>query len=121
MQFQLPVWFLYAVHAAVLLASLLCFLLAKVEVARLRVDMRAEAERRRQETDRALRSAMEASVERAEAAEPQAGAGINFSRRAQILRLSKRGERPEQIAAALNLPMNEVSLVLKLHQRATAV
>jgi len=42
-------------------------------------------------------------------------AGMNLSRRAQILRMHKRGERPEQIAAALNLPPSEVELLLKLH------
>jgi len=40
---------------------------------------------------------------------------LNLSRRSQILRLAKRGERPEQIAAALGLPSNEVELLLKLH------
>lgn len=40
--------------------------------------------------------------------------GMNISRRSQILRLHRRGERPEQIAAALGLPQGEVDLLLKL-------
>jgi len=120
MPFQLPVWLLCALHAGVLLAALLCFFLTKAEVARLRGEMSAEAERWRRESDAALRSIMETTAAVAEPAVSHAAAGMNFSRRAQVLRLSKRGERPEQIAAALNLPFNEVSLVLKLHRRATA-
>ena len=41
---------------------------------------------------------------------------MNTSRRSQVLRMHRRGDRPEQIAAALNLPQNEVDLLLKLHQ-----
>ena len=40
--------------------------------------------------------------------------GMNVSRRSQVLRMHKRGERPEQIAAALGLPLNEVDLLLKV-------
>jgi DNA-binding NarL/FixJ family response regulator len=43
---------------------------------------------------------------------------MNTSRRSQVLRMHRRGERPEQIAAALGLPQNEVDLLLKL-QRAS--
>ena len=41
--------------------------------------------------------------------------GINLTKRSQILRMHKRGERPEQIAAALCLPSSEVDLLLKFH------
>ena len=40
--------------------------------------------------------------------------GMNVSRRGQVLRMHKRGERPEQIATALGLPLNEVELLLKV-------
>ncbi len=40
---------------------------------------------------------------------------INLNSRTQILRMHRRGERPEQIAAALSLPLNEVQLLLKIH------
>lgn len=42
--------------------------------------------------------------------------GMNFTRRAAALRMSYRGEQPEQIAAALKIPRREVELLLKLHR-----
>jgi hypothetical protein len=45
-------------------------------------------------------------------------AGMNASQRAQILRLARRGDRPDQIAAALGLPLHEVNLTLKIHRAA---
>lgn len=44
------------------------------------------------------------------------GGGMNFSRRTRVLRMHRRGGRPDQIAAALNVPVNEVTLLLKLQQ-----
>jgi hypothetical protein len=44
--------------------------------------------------------------------------GMNASRRTQVLRMYRRGERPEQIAAALSLPQNEVDLLLKVSEQA---
>jgi len=44
--------------------------------------------------------------------------GMNISRRAQVLRMHKRGEQPEQIAAALGVAFNEVELLLKLSRDA---
>jgi hypothetical protein len=43
-------------------------------------------------------------------------AGINLSRRSQALRLYRRGETPEQIAASLMVPTGEVRLLLKVHR-----
>lgn len=42
--------------------------------------------------------------------------GLNFSRRTRVLRMHRRGDRPDQIAAALGVPLNEVNLLLKLQQ-----
>jgi hypothetical protein len=42
-------------------------------------------------------------------------AGMNLDRRSQALRMHRRGESPAQIAAALNLPLQEVDLLLKVH------
>ena len=50
---------------------------------------------------------------------PDAG-GMNFSRRTRVLRMYRRGGRPDQIAAALGIPVNEVNLLLKLQQLAEA-
>jgi len=42
--------------------------------------------------------------------------GMNLSKRTQALRMSRRGERPERIAAALGLPQKEVELLVKVHR-----
>lgn len=44
------------------------------------------------------------------------GPALNLNKRGQILRMRRRGENPETIAAALGVPQNEVSLLLKVHQ-----
>ena len=41
--------------------------------------------------------------------------GMNVVKRSQALRMHRRGDRPEQIAAALDLPRQEVDLLLKVH------
>jgi hypothetical protein len=41
---------------------------------------------------------------------------LNFTRRTRALRLHRRGDRPDQIAAALNIPQNEVALLLKMQE-----
>ena len=43
-------------------------------------------------------------------------AGFNLSKRSQALRMHRRGEEPAQIAAALDLPRQEVELLLKVHR-----
>ena len=43
-------------------------------------------------------------------------AGMNLNKRGQALRLYRRGEKSEQIAASLSLPLNEVELLLKVHR-----
>jgi len=42
-------------------------------------------------------------------------AGLNLTRRAQALRMHRRGESLPTIAAALQTPRNEIELLLKLH------
>ncbi|HUA64057.1 MAG TPA: hypothetical protein VML19_35255 [Verrucomicrobiae bacterium] len=43
------------------------------------------------------------------------GQGINLNKRAQALRMYKRGETIPSIAAALRTPTHEVQLLLKVH------
>ena len=53
------------------------------------------------------------------AAPPGAGApkaGLNLSKRSQALRMHRRGEPPEQIAATLAVSRQEVDLLLKVHR-----
>jgi hypothetical protein len=43
-------------------------------------------------------------------------AGFNLSKRSQALRMHRRGEPPEQIALALDVPLQEVDLLIKVHR-----
>jgi hypothetical protein len=55
----------------------------------------------------------------AETMRPTAGQqALNLNKRGQVLRMRRRGENPETIAAALAIPRNEVDLLLKVHQLA---
>jgi len=54
------------------------------------------------------------------AAPAQPPSGLNLNRRSQAIRMFRRGERPEQIAAALAIPLAEVQLLLKVHRILTA-
>jgi hypothetical protein len=42
--------------------------------------------------------------------------GFNLGKRTQALRLHRQGESPEKIAASLELPRQEVELLLKVHR-----
>jgi hypothetical protein len=42
--------------------------------------------------------------------------GLNLNKRSHALRMHRRGEAAEQIAAALELPRQEVDLLLKVHR-----
>jgi len=44
------------------------------------------------------------------------GGTMNLNKRSEALRLSRRGETSERIASALQLPRNEVELLLKVHR-----
>ena len=43
-------------------------------------------------------------------------AGLNLNKRSQALRMHRQGEAPERIASALELPRQEVELLLKVHR-----
>ncbi len=43
--------------------------------------------------------------------------GLNLNKRSQVIRMSRRGEQAEKIAASLNLPQREVELLLKVYSR----
>jgi preprotein translocase subunit YajC len=46
-------------------------------------------------------------------------AGMNLTKRAQALRMHRRGEALTSIAAALETPSNEIALMLKVHELTT--
>jgi len=41
---------------------------------------------------------------------------LNLSKRSQALRMHRKGDAPEQIAEALELPLQEVDLLIKVHR-----
>ena len=45
--------------------------------------------------------------------------GINLTRRTQILRMKRRGETAQDIASTLQIPLGEVSLILKMEKLQT--
>ena len=101
----------------------LCLLYAFV----LHLNMQIMARRGREQRDyfesrltQVLEAAERIRTEREEAPRPTpvaaAGQPLNLNKRGQVLRMRRRGEKPESIAAALSIPRNEVDLLLKVHQ-----
>jgi hypothetical protein len=93
----------------------------------LHLKMRAIVRRSRQDRqnfERRLAEVAEAAqrlrTEREEGVRPTAmpavGQPLNLNKRGQVLRMRRRGENAETIAAALSIPQNEVDLLLKVHQ-----
>lgn len=48
-------------------------------------------------------------------APPTLRSGLNLNKRSQVIRMSRRGERVDNIAASLKLPRRHVDLLLKIH------
>ena len=42
--------------------------------------------------------------------------GLNLTKRSHALRMHRRGDPPDRIAAALDIPLQEVDLLLKVHR-----
>ena|SRR5689334_478985 len=61
-----------------------------------------------------MQSQLEETGRPAAASHP--GQSLNLNKRGQVLRMRRRGETPETIAAALRIPQNEVTLLLKVHE-----
>lgn len=111
---QIPSAILVAVAA---IGSLWLFILVKT-------DLRRAARRREQDRKEILDACnkIQETIDEmrrrpspaAPAEAPLSGPAATLSRRAQILRMSRRGDRPEQIAAVLGTPVSEVILVLKM-------
>jgi hypothetical protein len=47
---------------------------------------------------------------------PPPRSGLNLNKRSQALQMSRRGEAPPEIAAALSIPQNEVELLVKVQR-----
>jgi hypothetical protein len=65
-----------------------------------------------------LSTQMKDSTDRTQIVAPSVplGSGLNLNKRSIALQMHRRGESPVQIAAALNIPRNEVELLLKVHR-----
>jgi hypothetical protein len=70
-----------------------------------------------------LRARVAEAERRAESlVSPQAPrAGMNISQRAQAIRLIRRGDRPDQIAAAVGMNAGEVELLGRIHRMTSSV
>ena len=76
---------------------------------------------------RKLEEQLDSATARIQDAEEHAGmlvppatpkSGLNVSLRTQVIRMSRRGDRAEHIAASLSVPKREVELLLKVHRLA---
>ncbi len=113
----------YALLALGLAGCLHLFLSVKREMTSLKksaLQDRRQAEaalaqaRRRMEEIQALLEGLEETAQQAATPGPPLTA-MNLNRRAQALRMYRRGQSADQIASVLRLPHNEVELLLKLH------
>jgi hypothetical protein len=113
----------YGALAAALLLSIGLFLSAKADLRRLEIRLAAERGRHDeilsslQQELNALKAQFDKLETRSEtpAAAVLPPGGLNVSRRNQILRMHRGGQTGSQIAAALGVPENEVSLLVKVH------
>ncbi|HEY6392744.1 MAG TPA: hypothetical protein VIX89_15800 [Bryobacteraceae bacterium] len=113
----------YAFQAAGTLACLFIFLTLKQEIRRLKSRLdRQQADEATATRDLKLR--LEEITLRLRDSEDRAGvlvapeaprSGLNLTKRSQAIRMSRRGERAENIAASLSLPRGEVDLLLKVN------
>ncbi|MGC4055676.1 MAG: hypothetical protein QM757_43200 [Paludibaculum sp.] len=123
-------WIIHPISFYLLLAvglslSLFLFVSVKKENADLRHELAAERRQRDaamsafQSTLSRLETAFQEASETTEtplALPPPPTASMNINKRAQALRMHRRGEPLEQIAATLQVPRSEVELLLKVHR-----
>lgn len=114
--------------SALVLASLAVSLAALAGAARLLRAARENAGAGRDRAEPALAS-LRASIEElqtrlgeferkplAAAVPAMPRAGLNLGKRSQVLRMNRRGDAPDQIARALEIPLTEVDLLIKVHR-----
>lgn len=119
---------LLALVAAGLLLCLLLFLFAKLELARLARRLQTEARETRASIETLRRALAELQLDLREVEErtgvlaPPAPprSGLNLTTRAHALRMLRRGETPERIAAALHVPEHEIRLLVKVQELAAS-
>lgn len=107
----------YSVTGLGLMSSLYLWMSAKIEMRSMRSRMNTSLDTLDSNV-RALSSGIdEIRTTQKAVAEPipvTVAQGLNLTKRTQILRMHRRGESLHSIAAALQLPVGEVSLLLKI-------
>jgi hypothetical protein len=115
----------YATVALALLGCLVLFVTTKLEVQavrRLAISARAELEEMQRQSPAVMHSPSApvpdpepAPAQLAQPVLPQLAGSLNLSKRAQALRMHRRGEPVPSIAAALQSSQGEIQLLLKVH------
>ena len=106
---------LYTVVALALVGCASLFIVTKVELSQLR----RAADQSRMNLAKKIEE-VESAMADIPAAAPapmlMVRPSINLTKRAQALRMRRRGESLESITAALSVPRNEIELLLKVHE-----
>jgi hypothetical protein len=115
----------YAMLASGLTLAVYLFVTLKKEIHSLRLRLSHEIVRG-EALARDFRGRLEEMILRVQESEDRAAgmpiaaappaSGLNLNKRTQAIRLSRRGESADKIAAALKLPSREVQLLLKAQQ-----
>lgn len=108
-------WSLGLVAAGLILALYL-FFTVKREISILAARWNSKAQKMQRVIEELSVGVKEAGEHAATVVPPPPRPGFNLNTRSQALRMFRRGDQPEQIAALLRIPENEVRLLLKIHQ-----
>jgi len=106
---------LYTVVALALVGCASLFIVTKVELSQLRRaadQSRMDLAKKIEEVESAIADIPAAAPAPVLTLRPS----INLTKRAQALRMRRRGESLESITAALSVPRNEIELLLKVHE-----
>lgn len=109
---------IYGAMALTLVSCLILFFSFKFEVRQVRRSGEASKETLASQV-REMESSVGSLQEKLTdiAGRPTPGSpAMNLNRRVQVLRMHRRGESLETIAAALNTPRNEVDLLIRVHK-----
>jgi hypothetical protein len=106
---------LYTVVALALVGCASLFVVTKIELSQLRRtahQSRMDLAKKIEEVESAMADIPAAAPAPMLIVRPS----INLTKRAQALRMRRRGESLESITAALSVPRNEIELLLKVHE-----
>jgi hypothetical protein len=100
-----------------IVVTLWLFFLLKMEIARLdKSPVLTLPNREMEKTVQLLQARLDQFIDaRLEEGISRPSSGLNLGKRTLVLRLARRGDSPDHIAATLHLPRREVELLLKIH------